>query len=580
MTICRYFAAAGPPQVLRAFRDRLHDGLAQIPDMHPILDVPGLAVFTDPATPALVSAEPGGALIGWLFRSADGKRVERLSTSFLEKARATLGSSVTQEFWGGYVLVAGDGDERHIALRDPSGAVPAYWSRVGGVDLYYSDADLLEQTGLVPPELDLDFARHWLSYPYLRCARTGLQCTRELLAGTVRDVCKEEAQLGLGWSPWRHALGSNPTTDFEQSANALRKVALRTIPKQAAVRPLVLQLSGGLDSSIIAACLAHAGLAFEAVNYATLSPDGDERRHARAVSGLLEIPLAEFAEDSGAPDFLALPNRSFRPGINPVLQQLQSAIENHAAKLGAPAVLDGAGGDNLFCYLQTAAPVLDAWRALGPAAAMRTLRDIATLGGCTIWKAGTIAWRKHRNLARRPYWRSDPSFLMPDAVTEIADRHPWLDAPPGTPIGTREHVEAIVHIQHFLDRRSSALVPALHPLLAQPMMELCLGIPTWLWVHGGRDRAVARAAFKDLLPKEVLDRRVKGSLESLFLRAFAKSRTALADLLLAGELRAAGILDATAVEIYLRQPGELADGLHVRLTEIAALELWLQSWRR
>ncbi|MCP2835015.1 asparagine synthase-related protein, partial [Salmonella enterica] len=55
----------------------------------------------------------------------------------------------------------------------------------------------------------------------------------------------------------------------------------------------LLQLSGGLDSSILAAVLHEMGTPFRAVTLATRDAEGDERRFARAVAGHLGIPLEE-----------------------------------------------------------------------------------------------------------------------------------------------------------------------------------------------------------------------------------------------------------------------------------------------
>src|SRR5205085_2629923 len=108
--------------------------------------------------------------------------------------------------------------------------------------------------------------------------------------------------------------------------------------------------------------------------------------------------------------------------------------------------------------------------------------------------------------------------------------------------GKREHVRAIVHVHHFLDaRRGVSDLAFLHPLLAQPLLELCLRIPSWMWARGGRNRAVARAAFRDLLPAEIVNRRAKGRLESLFMKSFMANRNALGDLLLGGRLDAMGM---------------------------------------
>ncbi|MGC1302147.1 MAG: asparagine synthase-related protein, partial [Caulobacteraceae bacterium] len=121
-------------------------------------------------------------------------------------------------------------------------------------------------------------------------------------------------------------------------------------------------------------------------------------------------------------------------------------------------------------------------------------------------------------------------------------------------------------------------VPLLHPLLAQPVMETCLAMPSWLWVEGGVDRAVARGAFREDLPDLVVQRRGKGSLHGYFTRVFEASRGVLRELLADGVLARRGLVDGAAVRAYLDQPRRPRDLDFYRLFELADVELWLRGW--
>jgi asparagine synthase (glutamine-hydrolysing) len=98
-------------------------------------------------------------------------------------------------------------------------------------------------------------------------------------------------------------------------------------------------------------------------------------------------------------------------------------------------------------------------------------------------------------------------------------------------------------------------------------------------MRGGRNRAIARDAFAKMLPTSVLTRRAKGSLQSLFYRSFGDLRGELLDVLMSGGLRAQGIIDAAQVEAVLTSEDWRRDDAQLRISEIAALELWLQSWK-
>src|SRR3546814_3536458 len=56
---------------------------------------------------------------------------------------------------------------------------------------------------------------------------------------------------------------------------------------------MLLLLSGGVDSSIVAACLAHAGCAFDCLTLVTANPSGDERSYARLAAESVGAALVE-----------------------------------------------------------------------------------------------------------------------------------------------------------------------------------------------------------------------------------------------------------------------------------------------
>lgn len=527
-----------------------------------------------------VLPEDPGFFAGRLFRREARDQLERIDPELAAEIVATCGQVLIDRFWGDYVAIGFD--QRGLwALRDPSGAIPLYRSRSGNLILFFSDPEEPIRAGLLKARLDSRFSSHWLAYPALRTARTGLEDVAEVLPGVRYRFADGHASEEAAWTPWAFTASRSELTDFETTSSRLRQEIGRAVPALADNHDrLLLELSGGLDSALIAAALGNAGRPFTAVNFATRSPDGDERRYARAIAEHFGAPLAELNESATAID-LAVPGvLRLRPAFSPVVQPLHRAFADYAEEINAGAFLTGTGGDNVFGYLTTAAPIVDAvrtgrvWRAL-----TRTLPDVAAHCDCTIWTAARFALARLLRRRRRLAWKRNVDFLMPEAVPPVPDHHPWLAAPRSALPGKREHVEALVRIQHFLDPANrEADIPFVHPLMAQPLLELCLAIPSWMWVRGGRNRAVARAAFEDLLPPSVVNRRTKGRLESMCARWFVEARDALREIVLDGALRGQGVVDAARLETYLAQDGVPRDELYFRIFELAAVELWLTSW--
>jgi asparagine synthase (glutamine-hydrolysing) len=450
---------------------------------------------------------------------------------------------------------------------------------MGALEICFSDLELALGAGYAPPGVDEEFIREWLTYPFLRTARTGLSGCEELHPGCVRISCGSARSVDAVWSPWKAACAEREIRDFDAAANRLREVALATIPAQlrGIERPL-LKLSGGLDSSIVATCLRRGGVDFRAATFATKTPAGDERDYARRLASHLEVELIEEEEDELPLDLSPPLRRTLRPPLSPVLQPLDRAFSRAAKECRSRNLVTGAGGDNIFCYLTTAAPALDAFEQLPLRTALRALQDVAALGECTLWKAGRYTLRKRLRRGSRARWARDERFLAPSAPAAAPDPHPWLLPPERPSAGKLEHVEALVRIQHFLQPRHVSGEAMHHPLISQPLIETCLSIPSWLWVRGGRNRAVARQAFADLLPPAIVRRRSKGSLAGMCSKAFADNCSTLYDLLVGGELSERGLIDEGAVRAYLRT-GQSPNDDYFRIFDLVSLELWLRAWR-
>lgn len=536
-------------------------------------DLPNVLVLAGEQTRVIASGD--AAVIGQLFGPSN-EAVHDLGAAVPDAAPPHLPAGC----WGNFARFRADGDRSSCVYRDPSGSVPVYRICRAGGDIYVSDTGIAAALGLIDSnKVDLGFAVQWLQFPHLRSSRTGLENVSEVLPGTC--VCDSDGSWreALEWNPWEYAGRSRRIDDPADAARALRSTALETVAAQVSTAPVLLQLSGGLDSSVLAACLHHAQIPFEAVNFISCSADGNEQRYARVVADTYGIRFHQIHEAELAHGLEVPTEKTFRPGSNPVLVPLDRAVEQHRREAGARLLLDGGGGDNLFCYLTSAAPIVDALRAAGPRTAAQALGNVAERASCTWWEAARATLRR---IVRVRAWRwvEDQRFLNRDMLLPVSDPHPWLRAPALSLPGKHEHVASLVQVQHFLDRRLTRGIAVLHPLLAQPLLELCLAVPSWLWLRGGIDRAITREAFRDLLPHSIVQRRTKGSLQGLFHRYFAHMREPVRDLLLTGELRQLRILDPATVEEAFANGSWAEDDVQMRLSEMAALELWLQSWRR
>lgn len=533
-----------------------------------------LTVLTDPRTDC-IGLEPG-LIVGRVFPHAPWSSPERLPA----RIRQSGGRLLTDGYWGDYVAFVPDHDVVRV-IRAPCGDLHAYRATHDGLVFITSDVELLLSLGVVQARIDWSFVAHHLAFPHLRGAPTGIAGVDELFPGDCTIVGRSGAERSAYWSPWRFTAPDQRFTDAGEAASAVRRDVVTAVASLAApYRSILLELSGGLDSSIVAAALQQSKPRAAALNLATPGREGDERHYARLVAQRTGLPLEETVI-GGTPDLTApVHARTPRPGLPAMLQGADAYFVRAAQGRGAEAFFSGTGGDSVFCALGSAAPATDALRTFGPGPTFfHAVRDVTAVHGTNIWKVGLMALRQAGRRQPRGRWPRSDTFLNGAAVPDEPLFHPWLDEPPGTLDGSRSHLRSIMAAMAHLDGYARHMTaPSVFPLLAQPVVETCLRIPSWMWVAGGHDRAIARQAFSDSLPREITDRRTKGAMDAYCVRTFQLNRDRLRPYLLGGHLAAAGLLDRTQVEICLARPGPLRDDRFYRLLPVADMERWLRGW--
>ncbi len=521
-----------------------------------------------------------GCVIGTLFhRHGPASPLTRLEDADATAILRSGGDRLLRQFWGGYVAaLPADGDVR--ILRDPSAGLPCYHAGEQGLSLFASDAELLADSGLARGDVDWTaLARHFFNRG-VPTGETVLAGVRELMAGFALGAADAGAQRPV-WSPWDHVDG-RPEGSVEAGQRLMRAVKTSVQGWSAAHERLLLSVSGGLDSSIVAAALADRPAETTCLTLYGVDASGDERTYARALCAhlglrLIEKPYRLEDIDISEPLGAHLP----RPTDRTQALAYERAHLETAREIGASAFVTGNGGDSVFGYSQSGAAAADRYLAEGLGRGVfRTLRDISVQTGCGLAAAARAAWR----IARAPpayRCKPDPLFLHPKVLAALGPHppdHAWLDAPPGALPGKAAHIASILRLQQCMEPTRGRHLPVLNPLMAQPVVEACLAVPTWEWRAGGQDRSLARNAFAGQLPPLVIGRRVKGGPDGFAAQILDHFRASIRERLLGGRLAAHGLIDTHAVAQALDDPGP-GDGNHrVRLLEFLAAEAWLDSW--
>jgi asparagine synthase (glutamine-hydrolysing) len=551
----------------------------------------GLALWTAADTEVPVHRVGRSVVVGDLFPRSDrdASASKPIGESHGGDVRA-FARTLLRTSWGPYVALCPGGEGAPPAVfREPAGMLDAMtWSRGDGVAVVASDMTRAPRW-LWPCRASLNWDRiaRFLAAPTVETTAPLFDTIEVVGPGELLDLGPVRRRTAV-WTPAQFA---NPTGVPlpEIQAELVRQVDRCTAALVGAYDRVIVEVSGGLDSSILAGALGATGAAAHVgtwLNYRDTRPEADERFYARAVTDRLGVSLTSVVKSRAAlvaADFEELAG-SFWPAIG---GSDPGRDRDEVARLratGARAMLSGQGGDGVFFQFPTALIAADAVRQRGWGALASPLTaDVARRTRQSVWSVLGQVWAARRGAERRPPVLSS---LLSAAARDFAGRpeHAWVQAAraEGLPPAKQLHIQgiAVAHLHRGPSRRLRE-ADLLLPLLAQPVLELCLGIPVPDLAGASFDRPFARAAFAERLPPEVLDRRAKGNQSVFYARLVANSLETLRPWLLDGRLCDAGLLDRDLLDRTLTPESLIwgAGGHPMDVLNAAAVEAWVRHWQ-
>lgn len=567
-----------------ALAARLQAAATEAPTWRLAIARPGLALWlAGPGDlPVRVLGHGGGLLIGEMFGTAGaGPELEAGDPVCVARILA-------RRSWGQFIALLGRAPGERWIYRDPSGLVDALTWRLGdGVSVVASALTELPW-GFSPRRMGLHWDRivEFLGVP---TAAT----TPALLADVTAVGPGELLPVGDGgpareiWSPMAFASPIDTSAD-ELAAEFVRRVDACTDALVGSHDRVLMELSGGLDSSTLAGSISATGnlpRVVEWLNVADDRPEADEQRYAEAVAAALGVRLTvdrRRPRALGEEDVADLGGQTWPmvAGVDATRDRDELArVTGH----GATAILSGQGGDAVFFQMATALVAADALEDRGVTLLWDPLlAQVARRVRASVWSVSAEARRALRTGASGP--KHVNALLTREAHDAVAGlEHAWVRAAQRSdlPPGKRFHIRALAtnHFNHACSRRRE-VADLLFPLLAQPVLELALSVPTPMLAGGNHARPFQRSAFAHRLPPLVRERRAKGNVSVYLAQMMARSIPFLREYLLGGCLTDAGVLDRSKLDQVLDRDFMIGAAVGNDLVGAIAVEAWVRHWQR
>lgn len=512
-----------------------------------------------------------------------------------EAILASRGRWLIDRCWGNYVAILRSAASRRVwILKDPAGSLPCFVASSRGVTLIFSAADDLVRLGLCSFTIDRAYLRsrvlHGADFD-----RPPLNEVDRIRGGECVELDPDTGHLHSRqflWLPHAFAHSEDAIEDPDTAAQAMRaSVRMSTQTWAALGSTVVHHLSGDPASSIIASCLADAPNRPCVCSYAFANRAASEdRQWASLLAAQLSFEHSEL--DLSARDFqlrrAPTPALHVEP-VSTLTYTARAGVERQVARQAdASIVFDDEGGDAAFGAeaVRYAATEYLRHQGLSPEVlriaarvALHTHESTwsvlyraltASLTGAFVDPVVGEAAETRRLINRealRNAWQGDPGT------------HPWFPERGHRSAALMRRVKPLLTIGESHDVLTDAgALEFVSPLCSQPVVETLLRIPLYRLFEGGRECGLARRAFSQDVPEQILARSWKRRMPQLEAQLVDCNRPFLREVLLDGRLVREGLLDRTALEDALS--GELPhdSALTSEIMQHFDVEMWVRAW--
>jgi asparagine synthase (glutamine-hydrolysing) len=519
----------------------------------------------------------------------------RCDTEILPHLYERDGVEFVSRLRGKFGLAVWDSRERRAVIaRDRLGVKPLYYAMAGDLLVFGSELKSVLASGVVPIDLDLEAIDAYLTLGFVPGPRTPLAAVSKLPAGHRLVVHGGRVSVDAYWEYPAPRPEQRPVVEWAQLLVDELEDAVRL--RLMSDVPLGVMLSGGLDSSLIAALMARNStepVRTFAVGFGGAGP-ANELADARRMASLLgarheELELVGSDLDI---DLSSLVWHMDEPLAD--LSALGFLALSELASRSVSVALSGQGADELLAGYSRHRAMATAARLHAVPGGMRAAKIAARCGPRRVRRGSSIV-AETDPAARYLALKGNLDAATRRALFGDAMRHSngsWarraaVEASAGGsggPLDQLLRLDArlgmVEDMLHYFDRASMAhSLEVRVPFLDHHLVELCARIPADLKVRSGTTKFVLRAAARGLVPDTIIDKPKIGFFNAAvgnWLRRQAAPAVSAA--LLDPGARYTDLLQRPAVERLVAEQRRGDDRHADLLLSVLMLELWLSSY--
>jgi asparagine synthase (glutamine-hydrolysing) len=499
---------------------------------------------------------------------------------------------------------------RMLLAIDHLGKKPLFYAYDGRKLVFASEIKAILKAG-VPAELDPVALHDYLTYLYFPYPSTAYKKIRKMAPGSAMEVqVGPDGELRqVVWKYWDavHAAGAPLKLSERETVDRARElmeeaVKLRLISDV----PLGLFLSGGLDSSAITAFAARNSP--EQVKTFTIgfanSKFYDELPAANMVAHKFRTEHHVLQADEACADYMTTVVRHFdEPFGNPT-----AILEYMITKLMRQHVtvaISGDGGDELFGgYVRYAGAALARRYRMLPQFITKGL--VSRLSGLMSDATdGRHGFRRVREFAQSAWQAEEEMYIdwvgyfshmekqelyAPEFAAAVGDRDSgdflrqfFRRGAQLDPLSRLGYVDSASFLccncLEYADRMSMAnSLEVRAPFTDYRLLEFALQMPDKMKVRRGTTKWILRQALRDVLPKEILEKRKMGFNPPLPQWINGELKPVIRQLLSAKAIESRGIFRPDAVQKLLRDHEENRRDNALKIWALLMIEVWQRMY--